>query len=211
MINIALAADLTHAAVLHNLANTTFKYMYYVYLLQNKLKNQIYIGSKAKKGAGFTLIEVSIYIAIIGIVVSSFITFALSINSSRAKTYVVQEVQANTRTTLDLISQKIRLADDVVNPGEGNSASSLELDMPNPDPNLTFIITEGVLGIAEGVGDPLPITSDEVYVSNLTFTNLTAVGEKDNIRVEITIEYRGDGSKEYEYSQSLQTAVSLRK
>jgi len=185
--------------------------MYYVYLLQNKLKNQRYIGSEDKKGAGFTLIEVLIYVAIIGIVVSSFITFALSINSSRAKTYVAQEVQANTRTTLDLISQKIRLADDVVNPGEGNSASSLELDMPNPDPNLTFIITEGVLGIAEGVSDPLPITSDEVYVSNLTFTNLTAVGEKDNIRVEITIEYRGDGSKEYEYSQSLQTAVSLRK
>lgn len=160
---------------------------------------------------GFTLIEVLIYIAIIGIVVSGFIAFALSINSSRAKTYVAQEVQANTRTALDLISQKIRLADNVVSPIEGDSASSLELDMSDPDPNLIFGVTDGVLGIAEGVGDPIPITSDEVNVSNLTFTNLAVSGERDNIRVEITIEYLGDGSKEYEYSQSLQTAISLRK
>jgi len=159
---------------------------------------------------GFTLIEVLIYITIIGVVVSGFIAFALSINSSRAETYVVQEVQANARVALDLISQKIRLADDVVSPSEGNSASSLELDMPNPGPNLTFSVTDGVLGIAEEVGDPTPITSDEVNVSNLTFTNLAVSGERDNIRVEITIEYRGNGSKEYEYSQTLQTAISIR-
>lgn len=160
---------------------------------------------------GFTLIEVLIYITIIGIVVSGFIVFALSINSSRAKTYVVQEVQANARVALDLISQKIRLADDVVIPTEGNSGSSLEIDMPGPDPNLTFSVTGGVLGIAEGVGDPTPITSDEVDVSNLNFTNLAESGERDNIRVEITVEYRNPESVEYEYSQSLQTAVSLRK
>lgn len=160
---------------------------------------------------GFTLIEVLIYIAIIGVVVASFVTFAMSIGGSRSKTYAVQEVHANARTALDLISQKIRLADDVVSPSESNWSEGLELDMPSPDANLTFDVAGGVLNIAEGVGGPVPITSDEVNVSSLSFTNLAPIGERDNIRVKIIIEYRGDNSKEYEYSQSLQTAVSLRK
>jgi len=151
---------------------------------------------------GFTLIEVLIYIAIIGIVITSFITFAMSIGSSRTKTYVVQEVHANARVALDLISQKITLADDVVSPAEGNSGSSLELD--NPD--ITFSVNNGVLKI-----DDTAITSDEVNVFSLSFTNLAPSGERDNIRVQMTVEYRGDGSKEYEYSQSLQTAISIRK
>ena len=159
---------------------------------------------------GFTLIEVLIYITIIGVVVSGFIAFALSINQSRAKTYVVQEVQANTRTALGLISQKIRLAEDVVTPSEGNSTSTLILDMPDPDANLTFSVTDGVLGIAEGLGDPTAITSDEVNVSSLSLTNWAITGERDNIRVEMTIEYKNPSSKEYECSQSSQTSVSIR-
>ena len=160
---------------------------------------------------GFTLVEVLIYIAIIGIVITSFVTFAMSISGSRAKTYVVQEVHANARVALNLISQKIRLADDVFSPIAGNSNSSLELDMPGPDSNLTFDVASGVLNITEGIGSPIPITSDEVNISSLSFTNLAPSEERDNIRIKMIIEYRGDGSKEYEYSQNLQTAISLRK
>lgn len=159
---------------------------------------------------GFTLIEVLIYIVIIGLVVSGFIVFALSINNSRAKTYVVQEVQANARIALDLIGQKIRLAEDVVNPSEGNSASSLELDISDTDDNLVFNVIDDVLNITDGAADPVAITSDEVKVSNLSFINLAQTGERDNIRIEITVEYANPESKEYEYSQTLQTAISLR-
>ncbi len=159
---------------------------------------------------GFTLIEVLIYITIIGVVVSGFIAFTLSISNSRSKNYVMQEVQANSRVALGLISQKIRLAEDVITPSEGNSTSTLILDMPAPDPNLTFSITNGILGITEGVGNPTPITSGEVNVSNLSFTNWAIAGERDNIRVEMTVEYKNPSSKEYEYSQNLQTSVSIR-
>jgi len=160
---------------------------------------------------GFTLIEVLLYIAIIGMIIQGFIIFVLSIASTNSKTYVVQEVQANTRIALDMISQKIRAADDVITPSEGNSTSTLILDMPDPSPNLTFSIIDGVLGIIEGVASSTPITSNEVNISILTFTNLAPVGEKDNIKIEITAIYRTGESKEFQYSQTLQTSVSLRK
>ncbi len=154
--------------------------------------------------------ETLIYVAIIGVAISSFIAFALSIINSRSKVYAVQEVQANIRTVLGIITQKIRLAEDVIAPIEGNSDSILILDMPGVAPDLIFSVTGGILSVAEGVGDPVSVTSDEVTVSNLTFTNLALDGERDNIRMEYTIEYKEGSSKEYQCSQYLQTAVSLR-
>ena len=160
---------------------------------------------------GFTLIEVLIYIAIIGIVVTSFITFSLSISETKNKNYVIQEVHANSRVALNLISQKIRGTQGVVNPTEGDTSNTLVLDIPDTDDNLTFNVEGNVLNITEGTAIPLAITSDEVKVTNLVFSNLTPTGERANIMVEITVEYNNAGTDiEYTYSQNLQTAVSLR-
>lgn len=158
----------------------------------------------------FTLIEVLIYIAIIGLMASSFIFFSLAVSNSRFKNYAVQEVQANSRVALDLIAQKIRLAEDVIVPVEGDSSGVLILDMPDPEANLTFSINDGVLVLAKGTADPVSITSDEVNVSSLIFTNVTESGKRENIKVEIMIEYRQGENKEYQFSQSSETAVSLR-
>lgn len=159
---------------------------------------------------GFTLIETLIYIAITGVILVSFVFFSLSISDSRDKSYVVQEVQANSRLALNLIAQKIRRADDVITPTEGNSNNSLTLDMPVPDPDMTFSIIGGVINITEGAVDT-PITSNKINVSNLTFTNLAGIGERDNIRVELVMEYKATGDVEFTYSESIDTAVSLRK
>ena len=139
---------------------------------------------------GFSLIEVLLYIAIIGIIIQSFISFVLSITRINSKTYVVQEVQANTRMALDVISQKIRAADDIIAPSEGNSTTTLVLDMPNSDSNLTFSVIDGALSVAEETASSTFITSNKVNVSSLTFTNLATAGEKDNIKIEIIIDYK---------------------
>jgi len=159
---------------------------------------------------GLTLIEILLYITIIGIIAQGFISFTLSVASTSSKTYVIQEVQANTRMVLDVISQKIRAADNIIAPDNGNSTSTLILDMPDTDLDLTLNVTNGVLEITEGVASSTPITSNRVNVSSLIFTNLAA-GKKDNVKIEITIIYRAGESKEFEYSQTLQTSVNLRK
>ena len=47
------------------------------------------------KDNGFTLVELLIYMAVIGGVSMTFILYSLAVAQSRAKTYVAQEVQAN--------------------------------------------------------------------------------------------------------------------
>lgn len=165
---------------------------------------------------GFTLIEVLIYMAILGLVVSGFVSFSLSISDSRNKNYVIQEVQANGRLALELISQKI-LSSNGVNIGSSTFDSDpgiLSLSMFNGSKNPTLINLnqdDGILQITEGSDNSIYITSDEVKITNLVFTDLTSTSEKASIRIQITIKYDNQGDNvNYEYSQSLQTAVNLR-
>ena len=165
---------------------------------------------------GFTLIETLIYLAIVSLAVTSFMVFSIGIGNSRTKNYVTQEVQGNTRTGLGLITQRIRAATGV------NASSSifdtdpgvLSLVMADAAKNPTIInltADNGVLQIQEGVGSSVVITSEAVKITNLVFTDLSASSTRENIRVEITVEYNNtSGDVEFTYSQSLQTAVSLR-
>lgn len=164
---------------------------------------------------GFTLIETLIYIALISGAIVSFITFVISISNSRNKVYVKQEVQANARIALNLITQTIKSANDV------NVASStfaidpgvLSLSMDDAGENPTIINLnedDGVLQIKKGSDPVIAVSSDEVKITNLVFTNLTGDNEKENIRIEITTEYRNDESVFFQYSTDIQTAVNLR-
>jgi len=168
-----------------------------------------------KKTGGFTLVETLVYISLVGGAMISFINFTISISNSRNKVYVEQEVQANARMALNLISQTIKSAASV------NVASStfsvdpgvLSLSMNEAAGNPIIInLTEddGLLQIKKGVSPEILITGDEIKITNLVFTDLTASSTKENIKIEITLEYMEDESVFYKYSTDLQTSVSLR-
>ncbi len=163
---------------------------------------------------GFTLVEMLIYIAIFAVAISSFVFLGVTISESRNESYVVQEVQANNRMALDIISQKIRQATSV-NIGSSTFGSdpgvlSLAMAEAGSDPTLINLDQDdGTLRITEGASSPVNVTSKQVTVKSLIFTNLTD-GERENIKIEMTVEYKNSGDVEYIYSQSVQTAVSVR-
>lgn len=166
---------------------------------------------------GFTLIETLIYISILGMVLVSFVTYTYSISNNREKTYVVQEVHANSRMALEIIRSKIHLASAV------NTASStfgvdpgfLSLSMNNIAKNPTVIglsQDDGILLIKEGSSATTSITSDETQISNLVFTDLTGSGNKKNIKINMTVEFNNpSGDQVYDFSQDVETSISLRK
>jgi len=172
--------------------------------------------SAIKNQKGFTLIEALIYLAIIGGVLAAFLNFSLSISQSRNKTYVVQEVQANNRVALDRITQAIESASGI-NIGSSTFDTDpgvLSLSMSSSTLNPTIISlsqNDGTLQITEGAGSPVAITSSEVKVTNLQFIRLNQANNRQNIRVFLTVEFNATGDVNFMYSQSLQTAVSLRK
>jgi type II secretory pathway pseudopilin PulG len=164
---------------------------------------------------GFTLFETLIYIAIIGMVMVSFVSFSMSISDSRNETYTVSEVQANARLSISIINQKIRGAAGVVTARSifDTDPGYLYLTVASSTLNPTIIglnQDDGILGIKEGSNATSSITSDEVKVTNLVFTNLTNLATVENIRTQITIGYISTSSPQFNHSQSVQSATSLR-
>jgi prepilin-type N-terminal cleavage/methylation domain-containing protein len=165
---------------------------------------------------GFTLIETLIYLAIIGAVVASFVSYSLSITNSRSKAYVVQEVQANSRLALDLITQNIRMSNGL-NLGSSTfnaDPGMISLSMASTTLNPTVFrldADDGVLQISQGGGNWLSVTSDEVSVANLLFATSSPSGEKESVNIFMTIEfYNPDNDQEFEYSRDLRTSVNIR-
>lgn len=168
-------------------------------------------GQRSEVNKGFTLIEIIIYIAIIGVVISGFVSYSLSISGVRNKNYSIATVQANGRAALQVMTQKIREAQAVLTPGAGTSDTQLILDMSGTDPDITFSVSDGVLSMQEAGSSATTITDSRAVVSNLVFTNLAASGERDNVRLEMTVDYNTPtGDVQFGYSKSYQTAASTR-
>jgi len=167
------------------------------------------------KSRGFSLIETIIYVAIIGGVMLAFVNFALSISSSSNKTFVVQEVQANARLSVQTISQKIRASSgiNVDSSVFGIDPGVLSLIMASNALNPTIISlnsNDGSLQIKEGNNDATTITSKNVIISNLVFSNLSASSTRENIGIDLTVGYASSSDINLTFSQNISTAVSVR-
>ena len=158
---------------------------------------------------GFTLVETIIYTALIGITLTGFVIFALTIAGAKVKNDAMREVNANANTALDYLSRKVKSAGSVVSPVKGDSGDELVLAMPDGE-IVAIGAADGILTEEIG-GNPANITSPGVVISNLSFTNLSGAGEEDNVRILFAISSGGEAySREFFYSMDIQTAVGLR-
>lgn len=166
--------------------------------------------NRKQNNNGFTLIETIIYVAIIGIAMSSFISFGISISTSRSKTYAIQEVQANARMLMGTVVQKIKHAQGVNSPIPGNSNDIMVLDMPNAEPDITFSIIDGIVYMTEGVGDPFALVSNRVEVTNIIYNNVGEAGGADSVQIGFDMQFRNAASVEFSYTGNFNTAITTR-
>jgi Tfp pilus assembly protein PilW len=161
--------------------------------------------------SAFTLIEFLIYIAIISSILVLISGFFWNIIFGSIKENAYQEVQQNGRFVLTKITQEIKKATGINSPSAGGSANSLSLAMSSPSLNPTvFDLADGKLRITQGTNPPIELTTDEVIVSNLKFTNLSYEATPGTIRIEMTISYLNPANRtEYQASIDLKTTVSL--
>jgi type II secretory pathway pseudopilin PulG len=159
-----------------------------------------------KSSSGFTLVETLIYLAIIGIVVTSFVSFGISIMEARNKNLAVQEAQANAREALSFMVEKIRSCQDISVPAEGEDGNMLSLDTAGDADKIIFSEQDGTVYATVGSSQPQFLTSSQVSVSDLNFLRLG----QGNVKINFTIKFRDDGSKDFSFSEDVETAASLR-
>ncbi len=165
------------------------------------------------RNKSFTLIELLIYTAIISLVLVLITGFFWNIVSGNIKENSYQEVQQNGRFVMTKITQEIKKAIGINSPVQGFSANSLSLMMSDSNLSPTiFSVSGGKLMIVQGTSAPIELTTDQIVVSNLQFTNLSYSNTPGTLRVEITLESLNPAGKtEYQASIDLKTTVSLLK
>lgn len=158
--------------------------------------------------------ETILYIAIIGIVISSFVLFALTINGNSNKITSATEVQSNMRLAMSIISDKIRSAESI-NLGSstfGSDPGTLSLQMANPNNPTIFDLDtdDGRLRMVEGLNPAVYLTSDDVNVTNLTFEDTTGTNPHQQIEITLTIEYNvNKSSQDFYYIQTVSTNETI--
>lgn len=164
---------------------------------------------------GFTLVETIIYIAIISGVLLTFVSFSWNISNAKNKVRAQTEVQANIRIALNMIAQKIQSAASVsttqsvfnVDPG----VLYLNMNSSTLNPTIFSLSSDnGQLQIKEGNYTTSTVTTAQVGVTNLIFTNLSVSSTKENVGINMGVSFDASSDVSYRYSQSLQTAVSVR-
>ena len=162
-----------------------------------------------KRGTSF--VEIILYVAIVGMLLSAFLSLSLYLHRAYNKVFTIQEVHFNAQLVLDTIgnalkaTKKINIDDSVFdsNPGE------LSLEMFDATIPIKFYVDtdNGALYMAKGVTKS-KITDSHVAITNLVFTYL----EEDNVEgiaINMTVEYPG-ASDSFQYIDKFSTVYTLR-
>jgi type II secretory pathway pseudopilin PulG len=160
---------------------------------------------------GYTLVELLLYIALVGTLLTS-VTYFFSLSvDSRVKNQSIAEVNDQGAAVMDRITQTIRNASSVTSPVPGTTASSLTLVVPTGALSPTvFNLNSTTLQITEGANSAVALTSDEVQVTNLTFKNLTRTGTNANIQISFTLSRTNpSGRNTYDYQKTFISSAGL--
>jgi len=165
--------------------------------------------------AGFSLVELIMYLAIIGSLVGVVVGMFVSFNRLRVKSESQTELSQDARSAMERLRQELVKASAVCAPTAGNNGNTLDLIVSTP---TCFRINSGVLEMSEsGAGGACgsytcsgswnPITSSKVSVTNSDiFTRIDNTGAKSTIQIKLTLIY----NNRPEYSYTTQTTVGLR-
>ena len=175
--------------------------------MQKKLKAK-------EENKGFTLIEFLIYSVIVSFIIGALVLNGVNIMQAKAKIDIMEEVNYSGRTALNIITNYIRQAEEVIYPTPGNSGNYLSLGVSIFDfsPTIFEVDGNGILTIKRKEEVAAQVTAENINITNLTFTNLSYTDSPGIIKIEMKIEYLNPlGRKEYDFEKTFYTAENIRR
>jgi type II secretory pathway pseudopilin PulG len=175
---------------------------------------RIRLFSTGKSQQGYTLIELLLYVAMIGALLTTVTYFFGTVVDARVKNQTVTEVNDQGTALMDYVTQTVRNATAVTAPTTGVSASSLTLTVPTGSLSPTVFSLTGAAPITvqvkEGTGSLVPLTNDKVQVSGLTFKNLSRASTPGVVQISFTLSrVNPNGRNEYDYQKTFTTTAEV--
>lgn len=165
-----------------------------------------------KKDSGYTMIELLLYVAIIGVVLAALTSFFAMSTESRVKSQTVNEVNSQGVFAIDNMTQAIRGATSVTSPTIGTTGTSLTLVTPTPALNPTiYSVVGGVLQVKEGSAAAIVLTNSDVQVTSMSVIDVTRSGTTSILQINLTLNrVNPSGRSEYTYQRTFTTSSGLR-
>lgn len=166
------------------------------------------------------LIELLVYVAVLGIVLASLLTFLLWVVKSQTKTDAMRQVLAAGQRTLEVFSREAAGATSVYTPTSmfGSSPGQVSLEtaqyLPAGETSsyIDFYKCEDKLCMKRESQNPLTITSDKVSLTNLTFLRLVTGQNRSSLQITLTLQAKTSSPPrpEYQASITLTDTITLR-
>jgi len=162
--------------------------------------------------AGYTLIELLLYIAMVGVLLAAVTAFFGMATDARVKNQSITEVNEQATYALDIITQVVRNGTGISGPAVGASSSQLTVVVPTASLSPTvFDVSGGVLRIKEGAGAATTLTNSKVQVNSLTVTNLTRSGTSDVVQISLSLSrVNPSNMNQFDYAKTFTTSVGVR-
>ncbi|MBN1262894.1 MAG: hypothetical protein JW991_00895 [Candidatus Pacebacteria bacterium] len=154
---------------------------------------------------GYSLIEILIYSSILSLFLVLLVQIFISIKLANAHSTAFVTLSKNLRQMASDMTRTIRGAAGVTSPTAGNSTATLSLN----DGVIVYQLQDGFLKKTDS-GQTWDLTTNEVTVTDLSFTNTTEATQTAVIKIKVTAEsnYLLQGGRKL--SENWETTISLR-
>ncbi|QQS60850.1 MAG: prepilin-type N-terminal cleavage/methylation domain-containing protein [Candidatus Moraniibacteriota bacterium] len=151
---------------------------------------------------GISLIELLIYIAIMGILLTSIVSFITVNENMKKRNQAISEVEIQGWEAMRFITKSIKNAQSITGPifGENSAVLTLVVDDVTKSPTI-FDLNAGALRIKEGLSDPVTLTDSRMIVDTLSFTNFGSSTTKGSIKIQFNGSYF-DTSENTDYQKT---------
>ena len=166
---------------------------------------------------GFTLIELLVYVAVLALVLTLSVQFAVGVFEATVKSAAKEEVQVNAAAIIRAFDFETRHAqavyiptsDFVNDPGQLSLVSTRELPTDETAAYIDIYVQEGKFCIKRERTGVSCASSSGVEVTSLFFTRIVQASGAESVQIRFMIRNRSP-KEEYQFAQTLQTSVRLR-
>lgn len=171
--------------------------------MKSKIRNNWSFPAKGR--AGYSLIELLIYLVLLSFIILFSTRLFFEIKSLKAETEVSTTLQRNARFVFEEMTQAVRAATEISVPLPGETGDILVLN----NGQIKYQLNEAVLQKEES-GEIFSVTTSEVTVQEVSFEHIASPEQRPTIKIKIKLvsNYLLEGERRS--SAQFQTTISLR-
>lgn len=159
-----------------------------------------------------TLLELLLYLALSSIVIAVITGLYTLIVRARVENDTMIEVQSQAQIVTNIINREISNAQGINSPLIAASGTSLSLinSTASLDPTV-FSLVSGQLTMTQGLNPSVPLTSEDMEITSLSFENNSIAGTPGIITYEFTIDNADSiDLPEKSFERTYRTSVNLK-